>query len=64
MKKNLSKNQLVPDAFLCASDDQAWKANGVIQIIFCEKDLKKNKSVTSTSKILCDKKLSETGGCC
>lgn len=25
---------------------------------------KKNKSVTSTSKILCDKKLSETGGCC
>lgn len=38
MKKNLSKNLLVPDAFLSASDDQAWKANGVIQIIFCEKD--------------------------
>lgn len=38
MKKNLFKNLLVPDAFPCRSDDQAWKANGGFQIIFCEKE--------------------------
>lgn len=37
MKKKMSKNLLVPDVFPCRSDDQGWKANGVIQIILYEK---------------------------
>lgn len=40
VKKNTAKNLLVPDVFPFTSDGQAWKANGVIQIILYEKEKK------------------------
>lgn len=37
MKKNMSRNLLVPDVFTCRSDGQAWKAKAVIEFILYEK---------------------------